>query len=589
MRHKAKMAPTMGAEISVHGTMVFTMIRNSNLPHKLGLVLFCLALLFPTCIASGNSADGNRSIHPLEPPDRSSPRATLKTFLDSMNRAVEAFKNGKRDDAKRLIEPALQCLSLEKEPPALRHFMSMDSALYLKEVLDRVEIPPEPEIPDAKAVRAEHISRWTIPHTEITIALSEDKTSTGQFLFTEDTIINSGKFYHKVRELPYRPGTGQGALYEQIISSAGWMIPNELLAGLPGWIKVTIRGQALWQWIGLALYIIVGLGAVFLIHRRGGKALDWLDSRFRSNLKAWVFGLLLPGALIVFAQIGLWITVMGLHIIRRDDYLPIAYVLTTLMYVSALWLIAILLSRIADLVIALGGFAVGDMDVQLIRLGFDILTVVIVIAAVIKLGDRMGLPTYSLVAGLGIGGLAVALAGREALSNLIGTIMIILDRPFKIGDYVSLSEGERGVVAGVGFRSTRIRTRDDILISIPNSIIANTKMINESAPDSVSRIRIKVGVAYSSDLKQVEHILRSVADQNELVVPNPCPEIRFRQFGDSALELELLCWIDLPEQKGRTIHQLNSAIHEAFQKGGIEIPFPQRDVHIRADKQDLPA
>ncbi len=584
MRHRAKTALTMLVLISVHGTMVSRMTRNPNLPYKLGLVLSCLVLLFSTCIASGNSIARDQSVYPLEPPDRSSPRATLRTFLDSMNRAVEAFKNGKRNDAKRLIEPALQCLSLEKEPPALRRFIGMDSALYLKEVLDRVEIPTEQEIPDAEAARKEHISRWTIPHTEITIALSEAKTSTGQFLFTEDTVTNSGNFYQKVRELPYRPGTGQGALYEQIVSSAGWMIPHELPAGLPGWAKLTIRGQALWQWIGFALYIIIGLGAVFLIHRYGGKALGGLDSRFGSNLKAWVFGLLLPGALIVFAQIGLWITVIGLHIIRRDDYLPIAYVLTTLMYVSALWLIAILLSRIADIVIALGGFAAGDMDVQLIRLGFDILTVIIVIGAVIHLGDRMGLPTYSLVAGLGIGGLAVALAGREALSNLIGTIMIILDRPFKIGDYVSLSDGERGVVAGVGFRSTRIRTRDDILISIPNSIIANTKMINESAPDSVSRIRIKVGVAYASDLKKVERLLLGVTEQNPLVVPKPPPEIRFRQFGDSSLEFELLCWIDLPEEKGRIIHQLNWDIHEAFRNGGIEIPFPQRDVHIRAEK-----
>src|SRR5208283_1877604 len=101
---------------------------------------------------------------------------------------------------------------------------------------------------------------------------------------------------------------------------------------------------------------------------------------------------------------------------------------------------------------------------------------------------------------------------REALSNLIGTIMTILDRPFKIGDYVSLSDGERGVVAGVGFRSTRIRTRDDILISIPNSIIANAKMINESAPDPLSRIRVKVGVAYGSDLKRVEQLLLGVAE-----------------------------------------------------------------------------
>src|SRR5208337_2186582 len=107
------------------------------------------------------------------------------------------------------------------------------------------------------------------------------------------------------------------------------------------------------------------------------------------------------------------------------------------------------------------------------------------------------------------------------------------------------------------------------LISIPNSIIANAKMINESAPDPLSRIRVKVGVAYGSDLKRVEQLLLGVAEQNALVVRKPSPEIRFRQFSDSALEFELLCWIDLPEEKGRIIHRLNWDIHEAFKKGAM--------------------
>jgi MscS family membrane protein len=89
-------------------------------------------------------------------------------------------------------------------------------------------------------------------------------------------------------------------------------------------------------------------------------------------------------------------------------------------------------------------------------------------------------------------------------------------------------------------------------------------MINESAPDPLSRIRVKVGVAYGSDLEKVEQLLLGVAEQNQLALREPSPEIRFWQFSDSALEFELLCWIDLPEEKGRIIHRLNWDIHEAF-------------------------
>jgi MscS family membrane protein len=560
------------------------MSRNSNPAPRLGAVLFFLSLLFSICTTSEYSIAGDQSINSLALPDRSSPRATIKTFIDSMNSALEAYKHGRGAESKSLIVPALQCLNLENEPPALKHAIGLDAALYLKEVLDRIPMPADSEIPDSKAVQTEHISRWTIPLTEITISAVEREESTKHFLFTNNTVKNAGKFYYKIRNLPYRAGTGQGALLEQIVSSGGWIIPQVLLTALPDWTKVIVWNQALWQWIGLALYLVIGLIAVFGIHKYGRNALDWVDSKFHSNLRAPLVGLLLPGALITYAQAGLWFTVKGLHIISSDVYLPLGYVFTFLTYLGALWLAGVLLNAVADFIIALGRFSAGDMDIQLIRLGFDILTIIIVIVAVIHLGDRLGLPTYSLVAGLGIGGLAVALAGREALSNLIGTLMIILDRPFKIGDYVTLSDGERGVVAGVGFRSTRIRTRDDILISIPNSIIANTKMINESAPDPVSRIRVKVGVAYGSDLKKVEHLLLSVAQEDELVVSQPTPEIRFRQFSDSALEFELLCWIGLPAEKGRTIHRLNWAIHEAFRKGGIDIPFPQRDVHINSHK-----
>ena len=571
----------MWTMISLYGTTVFAMMGNTTRAHRMGVILFCLILLFFTSATGAYGSAVDQVMNSLAPPDRSSPRATLKTFLDSMNAALEAYKNGRREAAKTLIVPALECLNLEHEPPALKKAVGIDAALYLKEVLDRVTLPPRDDIPDSKAVQTGHVSRWTIPRTEITLSAVEHEDFEKVFLFTSNTVRNSGKFYTKIKILPYRADSGQGATLEQILSSGGWIIPHVMLTAVPEWAKVTVWNQALWQWIGLALYLAVGLIGVFLIHEYGGKMLDLLDSKFQSTLKAVLSGFLFPGALIIYAQTGLWFTIKGLHIISSNVYLPVAYVFISLTYLAALWFVGVLLKALADFIIALGRFTNGDMDIQLIRLGFDIFTIAIVIVAVMHFGDRLGLPTYSLVAGLGIGGLAVALAGREALSNLIGTLMIILDRPFKIGDHITLSDGERGVVAGVGFRSTRIRTRDDILISIPNSIIANTKMINESAPDSVSRIRVKVGVAYGSDLKKVEQILLSVAKHDELVVSEPSPEIRFRQFSDSSLEFELLCWISLPAEKGRTIHRLNWAIHEAFRDAGVEIPFPQRDLHIR--------
>ena len=150
-----------------------------------------------------------------------------------------------------------------------------------------------------------------------------------------------------------------------------------------------------------------------------------------------------------------------------------------------------------------------------------------------------------------------------------------------------MSSGERGKVVHIGLRSTGILTRDDVLISVPNSIIINTKIINENAPDWRMRVRIKVSVAYSSDLEQVKEALLKAARKNSLVLAEPRPRVRFRSFGDSSLDFELLCWITNPEDKGKIIDQLNTAVFKEFNKAGIIFPFPQRDIYVHqiVDKQ----
>jgi MscS family membrane protein len=129
-------------------------------------------------------------------------------------------------------------------------------------------------------------------------------------------------------------------------------------------------------------------------------------------------------------------------------------------------------------------------------------------------------------------------------------------------------------------------TRDDIQISIPNSLMTNTKVINESAPHPRYRVRIKVSVAYGTDVDRVEETLLALAGNNNLVAFVPEPRVRFRNFGESALEFELLCWAHRPEDKGRLIHQLNHQIYKAFEAADIHIPFPQRDVHLHPHPKD---
>jgi len=185
-----------------------------------------------------------------------------------------------------------------------------------------------------------------------------------------------------------------------------------------------------------------------------------------------------------------------------------------------------------------------------------------------------------LFASAGIAGIAVALAAKDTLANFFGGISIFMDKTYKVGDYIIIESGERGEVVEIGIRSTRMKTRDDIMITIPNSILANSKIINESAPVPRFRIRVPVGVAYGTNLDKVEEVLLAVAFANPNVSREPEPRARLRAFGESSVDFELLCWVDEPALKGRAIHNLLKAIYQAFTEQAIVIPFPQRDVHL---------
>ncbi|MEN8263421.1 MAG: mechanosensitive ion channel family protein [Nitrospirota bacterium] len=214
----------------------------------------------------------------------------------------------------------------------------------------------------------------------------------------------------------------------------------------------------------------------------------------------------------------------------------------------------------------------------------NIWTVLIIIGSTMFILSIWKIDITPLVASAGIVGVAVALAAKDTLANFFGGISIFVDKPYKIGDYIVLDGGERGEVVRIGIRSTRIKTRDDILISIPNSIIANTKIINESAPVPNFRIRVPVSVAYGTDIDKVENLLLDIADKNENVQDDPEPRVRFRTFGDSALNLELLCWTKEPAIRGRTIHEINKVIYNKFNSENITIPFPHRTVYLREEK-----
>jgi len=210
------------------------------------------------------------------------------------------------------------------------------------------------------------------------------------------------------------------------------------------------------------------------------------------------------------------------------------------------------------------------------------ISVVLLIAGVYSILIAWNINVTGLVASAGIVGLALSFAAQDTLANLFAGVAILADRPYAIGDYIILDTGERGEVSHIGLRSTRLLTRDDVEISIPNGVMGGAKIINEAGgPAHRYRVRVGVGVAYGSDIDQVMELLLRVANAHPKVQPRPEARARFRNFGESSLDFELLCWIAQPADRGFVVHELNCGIYKCFNENGVTIPFPQRDVHIR--------
>lgn len=184
-----------------------------------------------------------------------------------------------------------------------------------------------------------------------------------------------------------------------------------------------------------------------------------------------------------------------------------------------------------------------------------------------------------LVATAGVASLAIALAAQETLGNMLAGVMIILDKPFRVGDRIE-TNGLIGDVIDIGPRSTRIRTLDNTVMVVPNKDLASSRIINHVFPSPQVTIRIKIGVAYGTDLQRAKDVMLGIMNTHPDVMSDPEPAVFFTDFGESSLNLLATCSVPDYRDKFRVLDELNMSVKEQFESLGIQIPFPQRDVHF---------
>jgi small-conductance mechanosensitive channel len=220
---------------------------------------------------------------------------------------------------------------------------------------------------------------------------------------------------------------------------------------------------------------------------------------------------------------------------------------------------------------------------------FDLLhkfagVIIYAIAMVLAL-DMLGINVMPFVAGAGVLGVAVGFAAKDTLSNLIAGILLIIDRPFEVGDRIEVWSAPTGSatwgdVLDVGLRATRIKTTDNIVIIIPNNQIMTRDIVNYTTITTSIRVRINIGVGYGSDIEKAKQVITDVALEADWVLREPAPKVVVRNFGESSVDLQLRVWIANARRRIDTISHVTDRVHSAFASEGIEIPYPKRDIQV---------
>ena len=334
------------------------------------------------------------------------------------------------------------------------------------------------------------------------------------------------------------------------------------------------------RWLLALCVLLLGLGAGWLLRRWLLGRLRALAARTATRADDFLLeasrGLWAPGILMLSAVLALRVAPLGVDLRSALARLALS---------GFLALAVVLAARFASAALA-GPTSVGlPGRPTLLQTAARL---AIFAAGSLLVLDNLGVEVTSLLTALGVGSLAVGLALQPTLANFFAGLHLSMAQPIRVGDFVELEDGTQGHVADIGWRATKLRQLANNLVIVPNSRLAEMRLINYSMPDSPQAVLVAVGVAYGSDLERVERVTVEVARevQRELPQADPShePFLRFGAFGESAIEFNVILRSVAFTDRWPLIHEFVRRLDRRYRVEGIEIPFPQRVVH-RAEAQ----
>jgi MscS family membrane protein len=528
------------------------------------LVLALAAVAIPTVWAQeGPSEETAQNLG--VPAEFSSPRATMRTFLESF-----------QGDGEPDLDRAATCLDLGALPAALRRVRGRELALDLKEVLDRtayIQLDTLSEESDA--------APWSllVPGSgRVVLAPGED----GLWRFNRDTVERLNQLHQAVQSRQVVQGVTE---VERPFTVSEWLRQQ-----VPSGMRGRILFLETWQWLGLLILILLGVildrMVVALLQ---GPVLRLLKRTFTSVDSELVHKSLKPaGALAMVVVWWIGIGWLGLPVTVLRWYGGLVEVVVILTAALTLYRMVDVFSDIFAKRAEATENRFDDLLVPLIRKSLKILIAAISLALVAETFDR---DFTGLLAGLGLGGLAFALAAKDTAGNLFGSVTVLLDRPFQVGDWVKVGDVE-GTVEELGFRSTRIRTFYNSKITLPNANLTNASVDN-LGDRAYRRWSTRLGIAYATPPETIDAFCEGI---RELIRTHPYTRkdyfhVYFNEFGADSLQILLYVFFVTPDwaTELRERHRLAVDIMRLAAEMGVEFAFPTQTLFLRQESWEAPA
>jgi MscS family membrane protein len=529
------------------------------------------------------AASDKPSIKPIR---TDSPRETLTSFLrlrDELEETLQVYRANKtRELFKKMQVIRIQfdaLLDLSSVPLSSHRTIGIDTTAYLLDILGRVDLPDHESVPDEEAFdSAVSPAKWRIPDTPIWIVQASKGVREGEFLFGENTVLVAPRFYEGIKDLPLKTSLPITSWHSAIPQITGPMIPAELLRIVPQSLRGFWLDTPKWKVITVVLVSALSALLLFVFHhainrRKVENRLGFLLRRALTPIVGIVVLLNLKDF------INQQIAVFGTISILVSD------VSTILLNAAAIWLVWLFILAFFERIVQARGIPEDSFDGHLWRIGARTIGTVVSLLIIGNAAQNLGLPLYSVVAGLGIGGLAVALAIRPTLENLIGGIMLYLDQPVRIGDFCSFGD-KTGTVESIGVRTSKIRAMDRTLISIPNSALADMQLINWAKCDRM-QITTTIGLRYETENDQLRHVLVKFREMLHAhpKIDSETVRVRFADFGQSSLDIGIRIYA-----LTRDFNEYHAIREDVFlrmsdivKNSGSGFAFPSQTLYMKRD------